>query len=525
MSFGKKLFLIVFFNILMSVAVAFVGYIDIKKMGATQSEMLTISTALRNHLGADMMHDALRADVLKALYTSVTKNETIGNQSEITAEIAEHVNEFKKAIAENESLTLSQNIKDGINKVKPDLEAYVTSAENITSLAFTNYDEAVTLLPEFLKSFSVLEESMGALSELIEAENSLVDKAGETVFANSTRDSIFLLSLAIIVGFCLYFFANKSLTKSLKQMIENLQAASTQLFSSADQVATTAQALAQGASEQAASLEETAATVEEVSSSAKQNAANSQHANNLSLEVKQSSETGVKLMREMSIAINDIKQAADETAQIIKTIDEIAFQTNLLALNAAVEAARAGDAGKGFAVVAEEVRNLAQRSASAAKDTSNKIQRSKELSENGVRVSKQVEQSLEEIKNTSMKALDIVKEISASSQEQSTGLSQLNIAISELDKVTQANAATAEESSASGSELTNQAKSLDQTVSKASELVHGINRRVTKNKSSAKAASNRTKAVLNPKTNNKSPVISLKADQIIPLDDADYKGF
>jgi methyl-accepting chemotaxis protein len=172
-------------------------------------------------------------------------------------------------------------------------------------------------------------------------------------------------------------------------------------------------------------------------------------------------------------AIQKIKSSSDETAKIIKTIDEIAFQTNLLALNAAVEAARAGDAGKGFAVVAEEVRNLAQRSAEAARNTAALIEGSQQNAENGVNVSKDVESILLRIAENTQKLSQLNGEVSSASNEQSKGIDQVNTAMTEMDKVTQSNAANAEECASASEELSAQASELKEMVNQLMQLVGG----------------------------------------------------
>jgi methyl-accepting chemotaxis protein len=175
----------------------------------------------------------------------------------------------------------------------------------------------------------------------------------------------------------------------------------------------------------------------------------------------------------MSTAIEDIKKSSDETAKIIKTIDEIAFQTNLLALNAAVEAARAGEAGKGFAVVAEEVRNLAQRSAEAARNTAEMIEGSVKNADNGVAISGEVATLLDEISGNNSKVNDLVGEISAASNEQAQGIDQINTAVGQMDQVTQSNAANAEESASASEELSAQAEQLSGMVDQLQTMVGG----------------------------------------------------
>ncbi len=178
-------------------------------------------------------------------------------------------------------------------------------------------------------------------------------------------------------------------------------------------------------------------------------------------------------MSRMSEAIGEIKRSSDETAKIVKTIDEIAFQTNLLALNAAVEAARAGDAGKGFAVVAEEVRNLAMRSAEAAKDTSALIEGSQKNADNGVTVTEEAAKSLREITDNIQKVAQLVGEVTAASNEQSEGIDQINTAVAQLDKVTQSSAANAEESASASEEMSGQAQELKAAVGTLVALVGG----------------------------------------------------
>ena len=233
------------------------------------------------------------------------------------------------------------------------------------------------------------------------------------------------------------------------------------------------QSLAQGASEQASSLEETSSALEEMASMTRQNADNANQANGAAKEANAMALEGVNSMKRMADAIERIKNSASETAKIIKTIDEIAFQTNLLALNAAVEAARAGEAGKGFAVVAEEVRNLARRSAEAAKTTADLIEGAQKNAEAGVNVSTEVAKNLSGIQDKAGKVATLIAEIAAASKEQSQGIDQVNTAVSEMDKVVQQNAANAEESASASEELSSQAQELSAMVEDLSAIVGG----------------------------------------------------
>jgi methyl-accepting chemotaxis protein len=252
-----------------------------------------------------------------------------------------------------------------------------------------------------------------------------------------------------------------------------MSAASEQTAASASQISASSQTLAEGASEQAASLEETSASLEEMASMTRRNAENAQSAKDLAAQARAAADAGAADMREMNEAIGGIKSSSDNIAKIIKTIDEIAFQTNILALNAAVEAARAGEAGMGFAVVAEEVRNLAQRSAEAARETTAKIEDSIARSEAGVEISAKVAARLAEIVAKARQVDELVAEIATASREQSQGIEQVNTAVTQMDKVTQGNAAAAEESASASEELNAQAQTLKDAVSDLLALVGG----------------------------------------------------
>ncbi len=233
-----------------------------------------------------------------------------------------------------------------------------------------------------------------------------------------------------------------------------------QFIAGAQQVADSAQSVSQGATEQASSLEEIASSMTEIVSQTEQNSQYANKANSLSMEARNAAEDGNSLMKDLLEAIDEIEQSSEKISKIIKVIDEIAFQTNLLALNAAVEAARAGVHGKGFAVVAEEVRNLAQRSARAAKETTELIEGTVERVNNGTRIAQVTASSLKNIIQSISQVSDLVKEINTASQNQVTSINEINQALEQIDKITQNNAANAEESASAAEELFAQAQEI-----------------------------------------------------------------
>lgn len=342
-------------------------------------------------------------------------------------------------------------------------------------------------------------------------------------------------NLASYVGLALFlcWFLTRTIVRPIVALLDRIRASATQLRATSLHVSENSKSLADGAINQAASLEESAAALEELSSSTGSASSSSQHALSLCENVRKASEAGSSSMSHMMDAIGDIKSAADETAQIIKIIDEIAFQTNLLALNASVEAARAGDAGKGFAVVAGEVRNLAQRSATAAKETSEKIRRSKALADNGVEVTNDTAKVLSSIKENAEKSRDLVRDMARQSQEQSLAMTQLSQTVTGLDRVTQQNSASAQQSSAAAQELAGQANTLDQVLDTLFTLVRGNALHVEKKPKTANKKISPKVPGAGKKLSNKpsSPakekemVRGLTPSQIIPLDDRDFQGF
>jgi methyl-accepting chemotaxis protein len=272
------------------------------------------------------------------------------------------------------------------------------------------------------------------------------------------------LALGLALLLAIGFWLRVQIVREMRRISGVLSDTCQQFIHASGQISSSSQTLAEGASEQAASIEETSASLEELSSMTKRNAGNAQKANDLAKQARMAADRGVNDMQSMSDAMEAIKASSDDIAKIIKTIDEIAFQTNILALNAAVEAARAGEAGMGFAVVADEVRNLAQRSAQAAKETASKIEGAIGNSAQGVSISSKVAETLNDIVGKARQVDELVAEVASASREQSQGIIQINSAVGQMDKVTQSNAANAEESAAASQQLNAQSDVLRQSV-------------------------------------------------------------
>ena len=257
-----------------------------------------------------------------------------------------------------------------------------------------------------------------------------------------------------------------SAVDGMRGALGEVRQVSESLASAAGQLSGTASSISSGAQEQASSLEESAASIEEMTATVKHSADNARQASQLALSSRETAEKGGQVVAEAVAAMGDINQASRKIADIILTIDEIAFQTNLLALNAAVEAARAGEQGRGFAVVAGEVRNLAQRSATAAREIKALIQDSVKKVDAGTELVNRSGSTLDEIVGAVKRVTDIVTEIASSAREQSTGIDQINKAITQMDQVTQSSAGQTRDMSSTAGDLSRQAQSLRGLVSR-----------------------------------------------------------
>ena len=388
-----------------------------------------------------------------------------------------------------------------------------------------------------MEQFDPFAEKIGkAVGEIVTASGTEIDSVIASVEQqadNSRILGIVLMIAGFILGAIAAWWITSTIRVSLGRVTGQLATGAEEVASASRQLSSSSQSLAEGASEQAASLEETSSSLEEISSMTKQNADNANNADTLMAESKRMVDTGVHSMEEMVTAMDSIKESSGEISKIIKVIEEIAFQTNLLALNAAVEAARAGEHGKGFAVVAEEVRNLAQRSAAASKDTASLIENAVRKAEEGGEIVRKAAEALGAISESTNKVGNLVGEIAAASNEQSQGIEQVNNAVSQMDQITQQNAANAEESASASEQLNAQSENMDSVVGELFTMVNGKHNGggagSTKGFASHAVAAHTPAAPLKvlPKSAFAPPkkAAPKKAEEVIPFDSEDLDEF
>ncbi|MEN6320544.1 MAG: methyl-accepting chemotaxis protein [Syntrophaceae bacterium] len=354
--------------------------------------------------------------------------------------------------------------------------------------------------------------------------------------AHSIRNFIALIGVIflVLITVSVIFFA-RSISVPIRKAVDEMKEAANQVAAASSQVSASSQSLAEGASEQAAAVEETSSSLEEMSSMTKQNADNAKQASvMMSHDAKESYRMINDKMTLMQEVVSASVKASEETAKIIKTIDEIAFQTNLLALNAAVEAARAGESGAGFAVVADEVRNLAMRSAEAAKNTASLIEDSTKKIQQASVLFEQVDGELTNNRHIAKKVTEFINEIAAASGEQASGIDQINKAVAEMDKVTQQNAANAEESASASEEMNAQAEQMKNISVTLANIIggssNGFGKDVDEHHQVRRGIHGALAAVKSIKKAGKEVIPYKKVknadpDRVIPMGDEDFKNF
>lgn len=476
--------------------------VSARKLGGSLTYLVQHSApSLRASLEADMAHDSARA----SLFRSIIGYET-GNTNEIemgASEFGESVKIFKESLKGILAREPAKDVVNAITEVELVLGQYAKAGELCLELIrkSANKTDLRAAQSSFQASFDDLVKKMENMSDKIQADLNSAEASSESVAQKALAIALGMSAVFLVVSVGVILKLNEQITTPLTSAVTALEVASVQVANASRQISDGSQSLAEAASEQAASLEETSASVEEIAAMTKRNAESVENSKRLSRQARDSASSGLEKIADLANTLNTVKGAvgqmesavlemqssSQEIAKIIKTIDEIAFQTNLLALNAAVEAARAGQAGAGFAVVADEVRSLAQRSAQAAKDTSEKIESAVKRSAVGGSASQRVVHSLAEMDATAkniqnvfsgiveqIKSLDdIVIEIASASREQSQGLTEVNSAVGQMDKVTQTNAMSAEENASAVEQLNSQVGSLQGVVRRLHSVVNG----------------------------------------------------
>ncbi|MGR9434090.1 methyl-accepting chemotaxis protein [Rhizobium leguminosarum] len=564
-----------------------VGIWSASTLSENNADVARSAQILRNHMQADMMHDAMRADVLASMLAS---NPAAGiDAAGVKADLAEHDASFREMIAANKTLAADEKTKALLASIEPPLLTYVESAKKIVDLASQEPSAALKALPEFMQQFSTLESAMEQAGDEITAASDEISKHSADIKASVDIVLKALLGLAALFAVGLYFLTRKTVTKPILSLSNDMQrlaggdtaiactgigrtdeigtmASAVEIFRQAaiankqleqdaeaarlqgeaervtarqqadedaaerlraatsglaaglkrlasgdlafqidepfapdfeslrhdfnmsirqlDQtlsaIATAIAAIDEGTREiasgagdlskrteqQAASLEETAAALDQITANVSNSSKRTDEARTEATDANRNAAKSSEVVSHAEEAMRRIEASSQQISSIIGVIDEIAFQTNLLALNAGVEAARAGDAGKGFAVVAQEVRELAQRSAQAAKEIKGHIQKSSVEVESGVKLVLDTSQVLKAISEQIARINQHMDAIAVSAREQSTGLAEVNTAVNSMDQVTQQNAAMVEQSTAASGQLAQEAAKLRELVSR-----------------------------------------------------------
>lgn len=433
--------------------------------------------------------DAFIEQVSEKLANEVTKSDVTpleiltlpgaNRNSNVNYQVQVQFGYLKESLDEKENMLnfldkLLQNVEADIKKLSGtdfeqmavDSRDLVLVVRDLTSEYISNLETVNTYETNI---FDKIDAALGSVEKISDAEN----KSFFSKVLSYFHVMLWIVVIISIIGFVLSAFFGISVTKLIARVAGGLGEGSDQIANASSELSSASQTLAAGSSEQAASIEETSSSLEEMASMTGQNSEHAVQADSLMKTVQGVVKLANGSMQELTVSMDAISKASEETRKIVKTIDEIAFQTNLLALNAAVEAARAGEAGAGFAVVADEVRSLAMRAAEAAKNTAGLIDDTVKKIQDGANLVDQTNDAFSQVDENASKVGHLVAEIASASKEQAEGVEQINRAVTEMDKVVQQNAASAEENASASEEMNAQAVQMKAYVAELVRLVEG----------------------------------------------------
>lgn len=436
------------------------------------------------------------------VYQGMMEN-NLGTFTRNSSEFPERAKDLEKLNQTYRSVPFAPGEEVLYNKLWTSWKNYESKAHEFLDLAKQGLTDpeaktkaAVVLDKEMKARRDEIESSTLALIEFQTSDSKMRSQQAVDNYHFSFNSLVVFSVIIIITSFVIGFFISNYMNKALASIAEKIRGASDQTSSASHELTSASSQLSQGATESAASLEETVSSLEELSSMVKLNSDHAKEANTLSKTSLSAAETGEKEITNLLSAMSNMSKSSKKIEEIINVIDDIAFQTNLLALNAAVEAARAGEQGRGFAVVADAVRNLAGRSAIAAKDINNLIKENVEMTESGVKIAGTSGTTLKQIVESAKKVADLNSEISAASQEQANGIEQISKAMNHLDQAIQSNASSSEEVASSAQEMSTQSDCLISMVQELRSFVDGGNKNSQSHQIQSSTPSRSSKKVL-----------------------------
>ena len=486
------------------IVVAFAGLQAAWHMRGALAETTVTASAIRAQLEADMMHDALRADAYRALAVGGRDPEVAAS---IRADLKEHSDHLREQVDQLARLDLPSQLKTSLASIQPVLERYVTATNEIVETALKTSDRtsATDLLPAFDRAFDELAGSMEQVSDSIEALSLLAEKHGEErlMTALGTVGAIALLGLLAVAWLGLsaqrrilkpldeasqaaqriaqgdlggtiptagrdeigvLMQAMAEMQQALRGLIAEVRDGIDQVSTASGEIAGASQDLSMRTERQAAGLQQTTSALGQFGEGIQGNAQAASEADRLAAQASVQAAQGGEAVDRVVATMQEIESASARIAEIVRTVDSIAFQTNILALNAAVEAARAGEQGRGFAVVASEVRQLAQRSGTAAREIAALVSDSVKTVGQGASLVTDAGQTIHGVVRSIDAVTRLVREVSAATSEQSRQVQDLAASLSDIDRDTQQNAAMAEESAGAAESLREQAGRLSQAA-------------------------------------------------------------